>query len=174
VTTLHFEPRQGCPYYGANVIRRVAARLWGARASRSLDDMDARIVSQVRDFLAECAAARLDVFVYTTHRPLAEQDAAVEAGVSWTRRGWHNLLDPETGKPASRAIDYAFRGRDPWAPSHSWGYAREIGEQHGATYEAWHKGDLGHAVWTLGQPFRTVWDGQAKWHTLAKAQSYHH
>ena len=72
--------------------------------SRALSDLDSRLRPIAVELIARCVEAGIPVLIVTTGRTLAEQQAAVARGVSWTLHSKH-LPQPPDGK--SLAIDLA-------------------------------------------------------------------
>jgi hypothetical protein len=58
-------------------------------ASRSLDDLDPRFRPIVVEFLARAIEAKIPLLVVETRRTLAEHEANVKAGKSWTPHSKH-------------------------------------------------------------------------------------
>lgn len=108
-------------------------------ASRRIEDLHPHLQPLARQFLADCAAAGLDILITCTHRSNAEQDALYAQGrtkpgkvVTRAQAGQsrHNntLAD---GTPASLAFDIVplVNGKPVWAASHPhWKQAGAIGE----------------------------------------------
>lgn len=135
--------------------------------SRSLEDCHPECARRARAVRAAMKELGHPIFVYCTFRSLEEQRRKVEEGSSWTRRGWHNLLDPDSGARASQAVDVAFTAQHPWAKEHPWHVLRNVAEGVGLLLPALSRGDLGHLVWKGGRSFKDTWDAQAHHHKEA-------
>jgi hypothetical protein len=138
-----------------------------ARATRDFDHFHPEALSRAVELEARMAQNGAPVFCYCVWRSLDEQAQAVAGGVSWTRRGYHNLRDPDTGLPASRAGDWAFVGASPFARGHPWALLCAEAERVGLWGEALHKGDLGHFVYAPEpRDFAALWAAQAHHHPI--------
>lgn len=108
-------------------------------SSRSLADLDPRFRPIAEKLIAECEAAGIPITVICTLRSLAEQQQAVNHGVSWTMHSKH-LPQPPQGK--SLAIDIAptaLLSQKNWAPGDPlwWvvaGTAQRLGLRSGADW----------------------------------------
>ena len=81
--------------------------------SRKIDDLDRALRPLAREFLAACAAQKLDVLIICTYRAQIEQDALFAQGrtkpgriVTWAPTSEHSRADAD-GLPAARAFDIA-------------------------------------------------------------------
>lgn len=57
--------------------------------SRRLDDLSPKMRPIAYEFLARLVEAKIAVLIVTTSRTIVEQQAAVDAGVSWTMNSKH-------------------------------------------------------------------------------------
>ncbi len=73
-------------------------------SSRSLNDLDSRMLPLVREVQSRCALAGVPTTIITTLRSMEEQKQAVAHGVSWTLKGMHLAHPPEN---KSLAVDLA-------------------------------------------------------------------
>ncbi len=107
-------------------------------SSRSLNDLDSRMLPLVREVQSRCALAGVPTTIITTLRSMEEQKQAVAHGVSWTLKGMHLAHPPEN---KSLAVDLAptellIRAAHPgatayeknWSPQHpDWWVIAEAG-----------------------------------------------
>lgn len=108
-------------------------------ASRALTDLDPRLRDKCNQFLVQCLAEGLNVFITQTYRPDLEQDHDYAQGrtapgpvITNARAGQspHNCTDV-LGNPAARAFDFAVKtteGSLDWNASDAqWQRAIDIG-----------------------------------------------
>ena len=97
-------------------------------SSRSLNDLDSRMLGPVRQVQTDCSVAGVPTTIITTLRAMEEQKAAVAHGVSWTLKGMHLPHPPENKSlavdlcPTELLIRAAHPGATAyeknWSPSH--------------------------------------------------------
>lgn len=109
--------------------------------SRKIEDCSPALQPLLREFLARCLAAGLDILVTCTYRSNAEQAELFAQGrtkpgarVTNALPGQSRHNDMQAGKPASSAFDIVplVLGKPMWDSKHpAWQKAGEIGENLG-------------------------------------------
>lgn len=118
--------------------------------SRALDDLSPRMLPVAMQLLARCAEAGIMVMIVDTRRTLAEQQAHVASGVSWTLQSKHLTGDAIDIAPYET---YALHGPDKlqWDPTDPvWARIGAIGQQLGLKWGVVKHGaqiDPGHFEW---------------------------
>lgn len=105
--------------------------------SRKIEDCSPELQPKLKEFLAQCTAAGLDILVTCTYRSDAEQAQLYEQGrtkpgpkVTNAKPGQSRHNDTLNGKPASTAFDIVplVAGKPVWNASHpAWKQAGAIG-----------------------------------------------
>lgn len=115
--------------------------------SRKLDDLSPRMMPLAMQLIARCIEAGIMVMIVDTRRTLAEQQANVAKGVSWTLASKHLVGDAIDICPYET---YALHGPDKlnWdAADPVWKRIGEIGESIGLKWGVFRNGvqvDPGH------------------------------
>ena len=118
--------------------------------SRKLEDLHPKLQPIARQFLAECAAAGLDILITCTYRSPAEQAAEYAKGrtapgeiTTWAKPGQSKHNHEIGGKPASLAFDIVpmQNGKCQWSKAHpAWKQAAAIGKKLGLSWAGdWRK-----------------------------------
>lgn len=114
--------------------------------SRLLNDLSFRFRPIAMELVARCAEAQIAVLIVNTRRTVAEQQANIANGVSWTPNSKHLTGD------AIDLVPYEFYTLAPggdklgWnAPAPVWDRMGAIGESLGLRWGGrWQQKDLGH------------------------------
>jgi hypothetical protein len=134
--------------------------------SRDRIHLDPGTHVRVRAVEAAMEAYGYPLLITCTYRPVKTQLVRYAQGrtapgkiVTNAKRGWHNIR--KNGKPASRAVDFAFKkqrrfpGRGPWSMEWPWDRLRRICAACDLTRTlSW---DLGHMVDKRKEKFSDAW-----------------
>jgi len=134
--------------------------------SRALKYLDPGTRVRARAVMAAMAAYGYPLFVTCTYRPEKTQIERYAQGrttagriVTNVKRGWHCIR--RGGKPASRAIDFAFKKQDRfpdrnfWDENWPWDRLKKICAACDLTRTL--RWDLGHMVDKRGESFKKAW-----------------
>jgi hypothetical protein len=139
--------------------------------SRSKDDLDPATAMRARAVEAAMEAYGYPLMATHTYRTLKKQEKLYAQGrttpgkrVTKVKRGWHNLR--KNGKPAARAIDWAFKkqrrfpGRGNWDEHWPWKRLERIANA--CDLKKTLNWDYGHLVDTRGERFAAAWSKSDK------------
>jgi peptidoglycan L-alanyl-D-glutamate endopeptidase CwlK len=134
--------------------------------SKSLDDLDPATRIRVQAVMAAMAEYGYPLLIIRTYDTLAKQAKLYAQGrttpgkiVTKIKRGWHNIR--KNGKPAARAVDFAFKkqrrfpGRGNWSMDWPWARLRKIGAA--CDLKKTLRWDYGHLVDDRGEKFSEAW-----------------
>jgi peptidoglycan LD-endopeptidase CwlK len=113
--------------------------------SRRLDDLSDRFRPIAFELLARCVEQGIVVMIIDTRRTIAQQEANIANGVSWTLNSKHLTGDAIDICPYQQWTEYGAKKLQWDASDPAWAAVGRIGEELGLRWGGrWKQRDMGH------------------------------